>query len=341
MSKDLTKLSFEIACGLIPVLTGGLKDMEDSQTLVAILYAMTNFNACTLWSGEDIVASSGDIQVQVLGHDCFTSISTDIKRGDHLIGVLKFYKLPQYSITQDERILVEGLGKFISAQLTFNSMDYYASLSSKAELRALQAQINPHFLFNALNTISSMCRTEPLKARDLLIQLSNYLRGTIETSPDLIDIHKEINTVSCYLDIEKARFGDKFDVIVDIPHDLHMKIPPLILQPLVENAVKHAFTDKGKGIIEIKARKHERFYEVKVSDNGSGMDESLIESLLKGYHGDKKIGVYNVDQRLKEVYGPDNGLILDSKPGQGTEAIIRVPIRGRTKRDAIKSHYSR
>lgn len=159
---------------------------------MAVLYAMMDFNACVLWVGQDVVASAGDIQVPPLGHDRFTSISTEIKRGEHTIGLLKFYKLPQYSISEDEKVMVEGVGEFISAQLTFNSMDYYASLSSKAELKALQAQINPHFLFNALNTISSMCRIEPLTARRLLIQLSNYLRGTIETSPDLIDIRKEI-----------------------------------------------------------------------------------------------------------------------------------------------------
>ena len=243
---------------------------------------MLDFNAVVLSmeNGEEV--QSGDVEINSSNESKLACMEIDIKKGYRDIGNLSFYKLPMYEITDTEKSMVIGIGKLISTQITFNGKDYYSSLRSKAELKALQAQINPHFLFNALNTISAMCRTEPLTARKLLIHLSNYFRATIETSPDLVEIHKELNTISYYLEIEKARFGDRFDVEMDVPTNMDIKVPPLILQPLVENAIKHGFSESmdKEGTITIAVRRFENYYEVSVEDNGKGMDSKLIMDVL-------------------------------------------------------------
>lgn len=336
-------LAFDIATQLIPLLVGGLDSQKDCQRVTSILYDMLDFNAVVFRVEDQIFAQSGDVEVTVSNEAKLTHMAVDIKKDHITIGTLEFYKFPMYDITDVEKSMVIGIGKLISTQLTFNSKDYYSSLRSKAELKALQAQINPHFLFNALNTISAMCRTEPLTARKLLIHLSNYFRATIETSPDLVEIHKELNTISYYLEIEKARFGDRFDVEMDIPTNMDIKVPPLILQPLVENSIKHGFsgTMREKGKIVISVRQFEGYYEVGVEDNGQGMEPELIEKVLNGGFGDKKIGLCNVHQRLMEVYGEQNGLIIESTPGVGTKAMFHVPIRRRSGSDAIKGYYSR
>lgn len=337
------KIAFDIACKLIPILLDGLKVEQNIQRMVDILYAMLDFNAVVYRKNEKIIAQAGNIQITHDNINEYPVFSVSIKNDRVDIGVLSFYKMPKYTINNIEKSIITGVGQLISTQLIYNSMDYYSSLRSKAELKALQAQINPHFLFNALNTISAMCRTEPLTARKLLINLSNYFRATIETSPDLVDINKELNTVLYYLEIEKARFGDRFDIEINISPNIDVKVPPLTLQPLVENAIKHGLigSKKGKGRIVISVTKHSDCYILKVLDDGCGMDEELAHKVLRGQCGDNKIGLYNVHQRLKEVYGENNGLIIRSELGKGTEVSFNIPIRKRSKKNGAKGYYSR
>lgn len=336
-------LVFSIVSQLIPLLVDGLGSERNCQRITSVLYDMLDFNMVTLSIDGDVVARSKDRGLNLSSEVESNYISADIKKGNEEVGTFKFYRLPTASITDADRSMVRGIGEFVSTQLTFNSRDYYSSLRSKAELKALQAQINPHFLFNALNTISAMCRTEPLTARKLLIHLSNYFRATIETSPDLIDLNKELNTIFYYLEIEKARFGDRFDVKIDIPMNMSVMVPPLILQPLVENSIKHGFSGNidGQGIIVISVKKFPEYFEISVEDNGQGMDKATIEKVLSGGYGNEKIGLYNVHQRLKEVYGEKNGLIIESKLGVGTKVAFKVPIRKRSGENVIKSYYSR
>ena len=127
---------------------------------------------------------------------------------------------------------------------------------NKAEIKALQTQINPHFLFNALNTITSFIRINPDKARSLIINLSTYMRYNLEVNSNLIDINKELEQVKAYVEIEQARFGDKLKVIYDIDEDIDVKIPSLIIQPLVENAIIHGIRENGgSGTVKISVKK--------------------------------------------------------------------------------------
>lgn len=334
---------FDITNRLIPLLIDGAGNVKSYEGITSLLHNMLDFDAVAFCIGDNIIVQSGDIEIDSRNRLKLNHISINIEKDRAVIGTLKLYRASNDRITHREKAIVEGIGKFISTQVTFNREDYYSSLRSKAELKALQAQINPHFLFNALNTISSMCRTEPMTARKLLIHLSNYFRATIETSPDLVDIHKELSTIFYYLEIEKARFGDRFHVDIDIPMDLSIMVPPLILQPLVENSIKHGFSDNidKKGRILIRVEAYRDHYEVSVEDNGKGMPEEIIDKVLNGGFGNDRIGLYNVDQRLREVYGKENGLIIDSSLGEGTKITFKIPIRERSGRDGLKSYYSR
>ncbi|WP_304944501.1 sensor histidine kinase, partial [Vallitalea guaymasensis] len=200
-------------------------------------------------------------------------------------------------------------------------------LLNKAELKALQAQIQPHFLFNTLNTIVYFCRTDPEKARELLLKLSYYLRNNFKTTGDFISLKEEILYVESYLTIEQARFPERLKVEYDIEEGIQCKIPPLLIQPIVENAVKHGLMAKkagGKIVISIKQR--EEYVVITVSDNGVGMTEEQLERL---FDNNKKqgIGVNNVNNRLKSIY--NTSLKIKSKEGEGTTMIMEIPIRGK------------
>ncbi|WP_416101168.1 sensor histidine kinase [Clostridium carboxidivorans] len=176
-------------------------------------------------------------------------------------------------------------------------------MANKAELKALQTQINPHFLFNALNAVASSIRINPDKARELIINLSNYLRYNLELNDEFIDIKKELKQVNDYVEIEKARFGNKLNVIYDID-DIHVNIPSLIIQPLVENAIVHGILkDKGMGTVTISVKEKEEKIKISIVDSGVGIDNSIIEKVYNDNIPKNKIGLYNVHLRLKLIYG--------------------------------------
>src|SRR5690606_33323543 len=153
---------------------------------------------------------------------------------------------------------------------------------------------NPHFLFNALNTIISLIRTQPEDARKLLLHLGNYFRNNLQEFDSEVDFYKEIDNVKSYLEIEKARFKDKLNVVYDIPDNIDCKLPPLILQPLVENAVKHGIWEKVEGgTVVIKAREKRKATEIIIKDDGVGMRQDKIEYFLEGDMDTNKIGLKN------------------------------------------------
>lgn len=190
----------------------------------------------------------------------------------------------------------------------------------KAEITSLQRQINPHFIFNTLNTIASFIRFNPQKARELIINLSTYLRHNLEFNDEPISIKKEIIQVKSFVDIQKARFGDRLQVIYDID-DIDIKIPSLIIQPLVENAIIHGILnndDKRNGKVIVSVKNLEDKVKISIEDNGVGIDDKVIESLYLGNMPKNKIGLYNVDLRLKLYYQQglnisklDNGTLIE------------------------------
>lgn len=219
-------------------------------------------------------------------------------------GTLKIYYRNSNKITYSIKALSTGLSQIISTLMEVSKVEQIRETANKAEIRALQRQINPHFLFNALNAITSFIRINPDKARELIINLSNYLRYNLEINDGLIDIKKELKQVKDFVEIEKARFGDKINLVYEID-DVNIKVPSLIIQPIVENAIIHGILpEKGPGTIKLSVKNREDGrVKITVEDTGVGISEEIIHKVYSGNMPENKIGLYNVHLRLKLMYG--------------------------------------
>lgn len=255
-----------------------------------------------------------------------SAVIAPIKEDDKVIGSLKLYKGEENSITKVETELALGLAKIFSTQIELSKIDYQRELLSRSELKALQSQINPHFLFNAINTIVSLTRIKPEEARRLLIHLGNYFRTNLEQDVDDVDLYKEIEHVNSYIEIEKARFGDKLQIVYDIPEGINCKLPPLLLQPIVENAIKHGILNKIEGgIVEIIAIDDVNDTKLIVKDDGVGISKDILDSLFKEKENREKIGLKNVNERLRNKYGEKYGLKIESEVNKGTIVTMAIP----------------
>lgn len=200
-----------------------------------------------------------------------------------------------------------------------------AKLASEARLTALRAQINPHFLFNALTTIGYLINFAPEKAFSTLMKLTGLLRGVLSSTKEFSTLGAEIRLIENYLEIEQARFEERLEIKINIPKDFeNLRVPALILQPLVENAVKHGISrSKTGGKVEISAQlkneTDEHFLVLKVHDSGAGFERKKTES--------KGIGLENIRRRLVSYYGKKANLKIESKPGTGTKAEIIFPVK--------------
>ncbi|MGH4050832.1 MAG: LytS/YhcK type 5TM receptor domain-containing protein [Clostridium sp.] len=234
-----------------------------------------------------------------------SAIIAPLREGDEMIGTLKIYYCKQDAISYRNVNLALGLSQLISTQLEISKLGEAKLMAKKAEIKALQAQISPHFLFNALNTIISFIRLDPNRARELIINLSTYLRYNLEIGEKPVDIYLELEQVKAYIEIEKARFGEKIHIIYNIQDDLDVKIPSLIIQPIVENSIKHGIlegTGTGTVTIEIKGLDRDNTMIV-IEDDGVGISKEIIKKVYEGKMEDNKIGISNVHKRLKYIYG--------------------------------------
>lgn len=245
---------------------------------------------------------------------------------DKVIGTLKLYKAKENSITKVEKELALGLAQIFSTQIELSKIDYQRELLARSELKALQSQINPHFLFNAINTIVSLTRTQPDNARSLLVHLGNYFRTNIAQEVEEVALYKEIEHINSYIQIEKARFGDKLEIIYNIPEDIDCKLPPLLLQPIVENAIKHGVLNKIEGgTVEITAINYKNETKLIVKDNGVGIPKDIMKSLFETKNTKESIGLSNVNERLKNKYGDKYGLQIETEVDRGTIATMVIP----------------
>ncbi len=203
-----------------------------------------------------------------------------------------------------------------------------SKLSMEAELRALRAQIQPHFLFNALNTIGSLIRTAPDKAYDTLLRLTSLLRGVLRSAGPVATLDEEMKLVESYLEVERARFEERLRVEVDIPRALlSANIPTLILQPLVENAIKHGISpQKSGGTIAIEASVDRTgtvpHLVLRVRDNGAGATDHAVRRGRR-----EGLGLQNVEDRLRVQFGSDASLSFESAPGLGTVVTATLPLQ--------------
>jgi two-component system LytT family sensor kinase len=193
---------------------------------------------------------------------------------------------------------------------------------NEARLAALSSQINPHFLFNTLNSVAALIRLNPEQARQVVHRLSKILRRLLRQQENLITLGEELSFIDDYLSIEMVRFGEKLRFVKDIdPATLDMLVPSMLLQPLVENSIRHGLASKvDGGTIHVRSRLAGKRLQILVEDDGVGIPEAKLATLF-----DLGIGVNNVNERLKVLFGANYKMWIDSRPGEGTSTGIELP----------------
>ncbi|MFB4308455.1 sensor histidine kinase [Actinomadura sp. GTD37] len=228
----------------------------------------------------------------------------------------------------------EEVAQWVDAQLELAELDHSRALLMEAEMRALRAQISPHFIYNSLTTIASFVRSDPERARELLLEFAGFTRYSFRRHGDFTTLAEELRSIDRYLLLQRARFGEELRVTLRIaPEVLPVAVPFLCLQPLVENAVRHGLQDRSEpGLITIVAEDAGSDCVISVEDDGIGMDPEEVRRLLAGERrtpgggtDEAGIGLANVDDRLRQVYGDEYGLAVETGPGAGTKVIVRVP----------------
>jgi two-component system LytT family sensor kinase len=233
-------------------------------------------------------------------------------------------------------------GNWVSTQLALAELDASRDRLAQAQVRALRAQISPHFIYNALSAISSLVRTDPERARELLLEFAEFTRYSFRAHGEFTTLAEELRSIDRYLLIERARFGERLQVRLQVaPEVLPVAVPFLCLQPLVENAVRHGLAGKpGVGTISIVAQDAGAECLISVEDDGVGMDPAKLlqnagidwpDGVEPAFEPDSKpdqgqhVGLGNVDDRLRSVFGDDFGLVVETAPGAGTKVSMRVP----------------
>ncbi len=232
---------------------------------------------------------------------------------------------------RESAVLVRAAGevaRWVSVQLELADLDQSRTRLIEAEIKALRAQISPHFIFNSLAVIASFVRTDPERARELLLEFADFTRYSFRRHGDFTTLADELHAIDHYLALVRARFGERLSVTLQIaPEVLPVALPFLCLQPLVENAVKHGLEGKAdKSRISITAQDAGAEALVVIEDDGTGMDPDLLRRILAGEVSPSGgIGLSNVDDRLRQVYGDDYGLVIETAVGAGMKITARLP----------------
>ncbi len=244
-----------------------------------------------------------------------------LRRGDAIVGTLKFYYRRASQITETQLAVAEGLGELLSTQIAAVELEEQTKLATAMELKALQSQINPHFLFNTINTIAALIRTDPDRARVLLREFAIFYRRTLENSEDFIELSRELDQTRRYFNFEVARFGkDRLVLEIDVQDGLEdMMVPAFMVQPLVENAVRHAMSPEGKLTVKVTACRQGDDVTIEVSDDGVGMEAEQSRKLLRS-DASKGLGIAmkNINERLRGNFGTESHMDIESQLGNGT-----------------------
>ncbi|WP_326654030.1 sensor histidine kinase [Streptomyces sp. NBC_01750] len=233
--------------------------------------------------------------------------------------------------SRESAVLVRAateVARWVSVQLELAELDRSRTRLIEAEIRALRAQISPHFIFNSLAAIASFVRTDPERARELLLEFADFTRYSFRRHGDFTNLADELRSIEQYLALAGARFGDRLKVTLQVaPEVLPVTVPFLCLQPLVENAVKHGLEDsRNECRVTIAARDAGAEAVVTIEDDGVGMDPAVLRGILAGERPPSSgIGLSNVDDRLRQVYGDDYGLVIETGVGAGMKITMRIP----------------
>lgn len=292
----------------------------------------TELTKKVLEQGRIIIAKSAK-EIQCFEPHCplEAAIVLPLKVHEKTVGTLKLYFTTSSKLDRVEQELAEGLGKLFSGQLEMAELEMQRRLLKDAEIKALQAQVHPHFLFNAINTISTLVRTDADQARRLLIQLSIFFRSNLQGARQmLIPLEKELEHVEAYLTIEQARFPDRYKVEIEIEPALQkVLIPPFTLQPLVENAIRYAFPKVKTGTVKVRAYEEEGRMILLTEDDGKGIPAELLGTLgnqTVASPGGTGTALWNIKKRIEEIYGQQASFQITSKLDNGTRVSIKLPL---------------
>ena len=325
---------------LAPLLGGDAVAITDQSRMLAFTGpgADHHGHGTSLWTtARDRVFTTGET-VTVVGRgaigcpepSCPLHAATiaPLRVGDATVGTVTVYR------TSDDPpavAAVAAVAAVLSLTLEQAELEATARRSADARLEALRAQINPHFLFNTLNTIASRVRTDPQDARGLLVALADFFRYAVRQDGQRAEFAQEFAFVRTYVALEQARFGDRLEVAYDVdPQVLGVEVPILVIQPLVENAIKHGVAAKvGRGRVTLRARVDPlaRVVDVHVTDDGIGMSPSEVQAILRGdATRDGGVGLRNIAERLDLLYGDGHRFDVRSSPGHGTTVRLRIPM---------------
>jgi two-component system sensor histidine kinase LytS len=254
------------------------------------------------------------------------AIVVPLEMRGHPVGALKFYYTTPRLLNETQIAIAEGLATVLSTQLDLAELERQTELATRMELKALQAQINPHFLFNTINTIAALIRTDPARARELLREFAAFYRRTLESGDELIPLALEIEQTHRYLLFELSRFGERVAVQEDIsPSVRGVLVPAFIVQPLVENAIAHGMRPDAKLSISLASSVcgEDDDLCISVTDDGIGIPAERVGHLLEPSSA-KGLGIAlkNVDDRLKGHFGPGSGVVVESTEGVGTTVTL-------------------
>jgi two-component system LytT family sensor kinase len=238
---------------------------------------------------------------------------------DRVIGTIKLYEPRRKLFSSINMSIAEGIAELLSSQILNSAYQQKKILLSQVEIKLLHAQVNPHFLFNALNTISAITRRNPDKARELIQHLSQFFRGNLKRNTEFVTLEQELTHVNSYLTIEKARFVDRLEVEIDIAdHLLDKMVPSFTLQPLVENAIKHGVSNQLEGgVVRIYSSSAPTGARITVEDNAGS-----YQPKNKDQEG---LGMQIVAKRLTNYFGEQYPLEVDCQPNQYTRMSFTIP----------------
>jgi two-component system, LytTR family, sensor kinase len=223
---------------------------------------------------------------------------------------------------------VREVADWVSDALERTRLEGLADQAAQAELRALRAEISPHFVYNALTVIASLVKSDPDRSRELMLDFADYTRYSLARHGDYTTVADEFHAIETYLALQRAVLGDRLRVQIRVaPEVLAVAIPYLVLQPLVENAVRHGIEPRSTtGLVQVRGEAEGSDCVISIEDDGVGMDPAAAERILAGQGRTDSVGLTNVDRRLRNVYGSWFGLVVETAPDAGTRVVVRVPM---------------
>ncbi|WP_435746114.1 sensor histidine kinase [Nocardioides sp. SYSU DS0663] len=280
--------------------------------------------AATVERGATRGFDRAELSCREAGCPVRTAVASPLVVDERVVGTLQaFAPYPTAGLAR----AADEVAQWVSGQLELAELDASRTRLMEAEVRALRAQISPHFIYNSLGAIASFVRTDPERARELLLEFADFTRYSFRRHGEFTTLAEELRSVERYLMLEQARFGERLRVTLGVaPEVLPVAVPFLCIQPLVENAVRHGLESAdGGGRITITA--HDRGQEcvIEVEDDGAGEDPERVRRALAGDASLDSIGLGNVDARLRNAFGDDFGLVVETAPGAGTKVVVRVP----------------